>query len=84
MFDKPISQKTKGLKGLKKKLRGSNALCGYPLVKVAEKKICSFAPIFLSFNYFTQNIWGLLIVQFYFQDIFGAEMTTTAENNGRK
>ena len=35
-----------------------NALCGYPLVKVAVEKICSFAPILLRFEYFRQNIWS--------------------------
>ena len=42
------------------------ALCGYPLVKVAVEKICSFAPILLRFDYFRQNIWRLSSAQFHF------------------
>ena len=44
--------------------------------KSSSRDFRSFAPIFLSFNYFRQNIWGLLFVQFHFQDISGVEMTT--------
>ena len=44
----------------------ANALCGYPLVKVAVEKICSFAPILLRFGYFRQNIWRLSSAQFHF------------------
>ena len=44
----------------------SNALCGYPLVKVPVEKICSFAPILLRFDYFRQNIWRLFFAQFHF------------------
>ena len=34
-------------------------------------QILTTAPIFLSFDYFTQNIWVSIFVQFHVQVIFG-------------
>ena len=44
--------------------------------KSSIREISSFAPIFLRFNNFRQNIWRFFSAQFHFWYIFGYELNT--------
>ena len=51
----------------------TNALCCYPHVKLEIgnlSQITTTAPIFLQFNYFRENIWVTIWLQFHFLDIY--------------
>ena len=51
----------------------SSALCCYPNVNGSVRNLSlntSTAPIFLQFNYFRENIWVIIWVQFHFLYIF--------------
>ena len=55
----------------------TSALCSLPHWKVSIRdlsQILTTDPIFLSFDFFRQNIWVSFFVQFHFQDIFGAKL----------
>ena len=50
-----------------------NALCCYPNINSAIRNLglnTPTAPIFLQFNYFRENIWVIIWVQFHFLYIF--------------
>ena len=54
------------------------ALCGYPIGKMEirdSSQISTTAPIFVYYDYFRQNIWANILVQFHFQYIFGDDLT---------
>ena len=56
----------------------NNALCGYPIEKMEirdSSQISTTAPIFVYYDYFRQNIWANILVQFHFQYIFGDDLT---------
>ena len=51
----------------------TNALCCYPNINSAIRNLglnTPTAPIFLQFNYFRENIWVIIWVQFHFLYIF--------------
>ena len=54
-------------------IKSSNALCCYPNINSAIRNLglnTPTAPIFLQFNYFRENIWVIIWVQFHFLYIF--------------
>ena len=66
--------------------KSNNALWGYPHVKWEIEnlnQITTIAPIFLEFNYFRQNIWVNIWVQFHFlylKDELTAYQTSSSED----
>ena len=60
-------------------LPNTNALCGYPLLKLEIRDSCQIsttAAIFFLYDYFRQTIWRLASIQFYFWYIFWDQLNT--------